>query len=125
FCGKLAGVQIHDLLEIECGEIPERGCSFGKGGFSIHHRKFPILGAKNWVGNWCWDSVEMEPIVAADFISFLLAQRGKHKSQGLYAVWQINCAYGDAAIEIKGKHDQLEAVSSDDVLAAMGMIRGA
>jgi len=118
FCGKLAGVQIQDFLQIDCAEIPERGCSFGDTYFSIHRQKFAILSHANWVGNWCWDSVRMTAPEAARFIAFLLAQRGKVKDKS-YAVWHIDCAHGEAAIAIMEKHNQLEASSADEVLEAM------
>jgi hypothetical protein len=121
FCGKLAGIDIHDFLQIDCAEIPERGCSFhdSDGYFSVHRKKFRYRGHTSWVGNWCWDSVRMEAAESARFIAFLLSQRGKFKSDEPYAVWHIDCAHGEAAIAIMEKHSRLEAISADEVLAAM------
>lgn len=37
----------------------------------ISRRKFPILGYKIWVGNWCWDAVSMPAAAGADLLNYL------------------------------------------------------
>lgn len=37
----------------------------------IGRRKFPVLGGKEWVGNWCWNEYFVTPEVAAKVLNHL------------------------------------------------------
>lgn len=37
----------------------------------ISRREFPVLGYKEWVGNWCWDEVLLPPSDGADLLNYL------------------------------------------------------
>lgn len=52
FAGKVAMAQWG-----ECELEAPSDFTFTDGGsfIRIHRRKFPTLGSKSWVGNWCWD----------------------------------------------------------------------
>lgn len=53
----------------------------------ISRRKFPILGYRSWVGNWCWDCITVTPAVGADLLNYI-------KSLGWHCIGG-ECRFGD------------------------------
>jgi len=73
--GRCCAVNIschEDSIDLECqyGDWSPR-CTDIPGGIRFARRKFKATGHQNWVGNWCWDAVQMEPSEALRFANYL------------------------------------------------------
>lgn len=51
-------------------------------GIRLHRRKFKIVGSKEWVGNWCWNSYRMERNEAKRFLGMLRSSGRWHCTHG-------------------------------------------
>jgi hypothetical protein len=85
FTGKVFAVDFGgdgETLKLECRlEGGEPAIAFGKGWVRVAGQKFPITAHGTWVGNWCWDAVNISPEDAAAMANHLrtLERRGERK----------------------------------------------
>jgi hypothetical protein len=72
FAGR--GVQIKcgvDFIELEALRDPAPRFVELDGHIRLAGKKWPILGSKDWVGNWCWNGYWMKIDMAVDFFIWL------------------------------------------------------
>lgn len=76
--GHIEGVDFMDAdgvrLELRACIWPVSACPrFSRldGAIRVSRRTFPILGYKEWVGNWSWDAVAMGGATGAEFLNYL------------------------------------------------------
>jgi len=79
----------YEFLELECFS---RGPRFHElpGAIKLSRRKWKIVGAKEWVGNWCWNGYWMEIPEAVRFLAWLQSTRLYHCTCGemrIYNIW--------------------------------------
>jgi len=92
FTGIIGGLSIDDLLRLEPDDdriavkfIPAEA---GKCGFvKIARRRFPIRSHTPWVGNWCWDAVDVSVETAAEILNYV--QEWFHCEEGEETLWNL------------------------------------
>lgn len=79
FTGKLSAVQFGDeLMSLEVNVIgAEPGLKWDGRYIKVSRTKFRVTASGRWVGNWCWDSVEMTVADAARLANYLRSLRYK------------------------------------------------
>ena len=60
-----------DLIELEAKRWPPPRFTELGDKIRLAGKVWPILGAKEWVGNWCWNSYRVDLDVAVDFMIWL------------------------------------------------------
>lgn len=72
FTWRVHNVEIDDEFRLEA--VPENGFSLGiaPDGIRVFRRRFKAQGHARWVGNWCWDAVQMELQEARRLVRYLL-----------------------------------------------------
>lgn len=119
YCGRCAGIHIDDFLDLDPRVLPEPRCTLNDGYFRIHRRRFPIHSHQSWVGNWCWDAVEMTHEDVAALVALCLSQRWKDDLEPVgISVWGIDCAHGDPAIRLADMDREQKPIRPFDVLDA-------
>lgn len=95
FAYRAAAIQIpvagDILMELAASDM--RGPRMREGGdyIAISNRKWPITGAKGWVGNWVWDRFWMELDVAVEFIAWVHSKGRfdvEQAEERLFNAWQ-------------------------------------
>lgn len=61
----------HEVLELElCGRRSPKFAELGNA-IKLSRRTWPIIGSKDWVGNWCWNGYWMKIADAVRFLDWL------------------------------------------------------
>jgi hypothetical protein len=78
FAGRVAMIHLPDqLLELTANEwniLSFRGCPRLReepGAIILSGKRWPIVRAKEWYGNWCWNAYWMQPQAAKQFLVWL------------------------------------------------------
>ncbi len=76
--GRISGAELGragiTAMDLTAARYPRSYCprfSAGDGWIKISRRKFPVASYRAWVGNWCWDGVEVGVLVAVDIATYL------------------------------------------------------
>lgn len=91
FAGRAEMIEIAgDFLQLELAGC--RAPKFTDLGDEIRlsRRKWPIVGSKDWIGNWCWNGYWMKIPIAVDFLAWLQTTRIFHCTCGeerAYNIW--------------------------------------
>ncbi len=79
FAGRVEGIQLYDtdpVFELEPRREPApKFTRLEESAIRISGKRWPILGEKEWFGNWCWNQYVFDVEVAADLLIWL-NQRG-------------------------------------------------
>lgn len=97
--GQLFAIQFADLLKLESNFIPDpnvvcRPVAHGQEmRIRIGRKTFPIRSHEFWVGNWCWDAIDVSNDVATQILahvqSLTLHDRRKFSpDEGLTELWK-------------------------------------
>lgn len=119
YAGRLAGLNIHDFIDLEPVVLPEPRCTIGDGYFSVHRCRVGVYGYQQWVGNWCWNSIRVTREDAALLVSRMLSETYTDGAGKPWKVWGIQSAHGDAAIALADRLTAGDTITATDVLGAM------
>lgn len=94
---KLDAIQFGDLLKLESAFWPDPDVTFRRlerSRIRIGRRTFPVLSYATWVGNWCWDAVEVDAQTFIEIFNHIQGLRfhGMQKFQpdsGITKLWNI------------------------------------
>jgi hypothetical protein len=79
FAGRAEMIEIGtDFIELEVRGAPPRFIDDGAGTSNLIYlagKRWPVIGGKYSVGNWCWNGYWMEIPVAVDFLVWLHGRR--------------------------------------------------
>lgn len=88
-----------DFLELECqGWKPPRFAELD-GAIRLSGKKWPIIGSKYGVGNWCWNGYWMKIPVAVDFLTWLHGKETFHCTSGeerLFNIWNSSRPFDES-----------------------------
>lgn len=96
FAGRVEGIQLYaggdPVFELEARRSTSPMLrELDSGALRIAGKRWPILGAHDWVGNWCWNRYVFDIEVAADLLIWAAARKlfdlttGEHQ---LYQAWR-------------------------------------
>ena len=80
FAGRIQGVQIYYRCGDPLVELEPRTTRaplltrLGEGRLRISGKSWPIVGSKEWFGNWCWNRYWFDRGVAADLLIWMQAR---------------------------------------------------
>lgn len=83
--GRVCGIHVGAALTLAWGEErsePKYGISSDGKLLKLSRKEFPILGSRDWEGNWCWTGIWMTPEVAAEFLAYIHADDRWHNEAG-------------------------------------------
>ncbi len=97
--GQLFAIEFDDLLKLESNFIPDPNvvCRMSSRGqemrIRIGRKTFPIKSYSFWVGNWCWDAIDVTDEIATQIMAHVqsLTLHGRHKfspDTGLTVLWE-------------------------------------
>lgn len=78
FAGVIEAVNFYaegELVELSLNAGKPMALRWGGAVIFVRGKRWPILGIKGWMGNWCWDRVWMREDVAIAFLVWLQRSR--------------------------------------------------
>ena len=71
---QLWAIQFGNVIHLESNFVPDPGVTCYRcddNHVKIGRRKFPIRDYVYWIGNWCWDGIEVDIEIANDILAYI------------------------------------------------------
>jgi hypothetical protein len=91
FWDRVEQINIGELLVLSALRTPPTLREL-PGAIRLAGKRWPVLGSKDWVGNWCWNRYVLDLDVAADFLVWLHGRRLFNCDQAetrLFNLWRL------------------------------------